>query len=49
MTSIFVGGALGSLVASPLYEHFGWNLSAASVALLPTLALVMFLGRKANA
>lgn len=49
MTSIFVGGALGSLVASPLYEHFGWNLSAASVALLPTLALVMFLGRKADA
>ncbi|MEX3776624.1 MFS transporter [Pseudomonas sp. MYb118] len=49
MTSIFVGGALGSLVASPLYEHFGWHLSAVAVALLPTLALVMFLGRKAHA
>lgn len=49
MTSIFVGGALGSLVASPLYEHFGWSLSAMSVALLPALALTMFLGRKANA
>ncbi|WP_033060822.1 MFS transporter [Pseudomonas mandelii] len=49
MTSIFVGGALGSLVASPLYEHFGWSLSAVSVALLPALALTMFLGRKANA
>ncbi|WP_460124277.1 MFS transporter [Pseudomonas sp. S2_C03] len=49
MTSIFVGGALGSLVASPLYEHFGWHLSALAVASLPLLALVMFLGRKANA
>lgn len=49
MTSIFVGGALGSLVASPLYEHFGWNLSAVAVALLPTLALVMFLSHKADA
>lgn len=49
MTSIFVGGALGSLVASPLYEHFGWQLSAVSVALLPALALAMFLGHKANA
>ena len=49
MTSIFVGGALGSLVASPLYEHVGWQLSAMAVALLPALALVMFLGRKADA
>jgi len=49
MTSIFVGGALGSLVASPLYEHFGWQLSALAVASLPLLALVMFLVRKANA
>jgi predicted MFS family arabinose efflux permease len=49
MTSIFVGGALGSLVASPLYEQFGWHLSAVTVALLPALALAMFLGRKANA
>jgi predicted MFS family arabinose efflux permease len=48
MTSIFVGGALGSLVASPLYEHFGWNLSAVAVALLPALALGLFLSRKAD-
>ncbi|QXI18221.1 MFS transporter [Pseudomonas hamedanensis] len=48
MTSIFVGGALGSLIASPLYEHFGWNLSAVLVAVLPALALALFLGRKAD-
>ena len=48
MTSIFVGGALGSLIASPLYEHFGWNLSAVAVAVLPALALALFLGRKAE-
>jgi len=46
MTSIFVGGALGSLVASPLYEHFGWSLSAMLVAAVPGLALVMFLTRQ---
>lgn len=49
MTSIFVGGALGSLVASPLYEHFGWSLSALTVALLPALALALFLARRADA
>ncbi|MCW8277252.1 MFS transporter [Pseudomonas sp. PCH199] len=49
MTSIFVGGALGSLVASPLYEHFGWSFSAASIALIPSLALVVFLIRKYRA
>jgi cyanate permease len=48
MTSIFVGGALGSLVASPLYEHFGWSLSAVAIALLPALALVIFMSRKAD-
>ncbi|WP_092254626.1 MFS transporter [Pseudomonas sp. NFACC13-1] len=48
MTSIFVGGALGSLVASPLYEHFGWSLSAMAIALLPSLALVIFMSRKAD-
>ncbi|MBT2339848.1 MULTISPECIES: MFS transporter [Pseudomonas] len=46
MTSIFVGGALGSLVASPLYEHFGWSRSALFVAVIPALALVLFLVRK---
>jgi predicted MFS family arabinose efflux permease len=48
MTSIFVGGAAGSLLASPLYEQFGWNLSAVAVALLPALALALFLSRKAD-
>mgnify|MGYP003407796404 FL=1 len=48
MTSIFVGGAVGSLVASPLYEHFGWHLSAVAVALLPALALGLFLSRRAD-
>ncbi|WP_248732771.1 MFS transporter [Pseudomonas sp. MWU13-2517] len=46
MTSIFVGGALGSLVASPLYEWGGWSLSAVSIATVPGLALVLFLMRQ---
>ena len=45
MTSIFVGGALGSLVASPLYEQVGWSLSATSIAAVPGLALLLFLIR----
>ncbi|AZD80276.1 MFS transporter [Pseudomonas chlororaphis] len=45
MTSIFVGGALGSLVASPLYEQVGWSLSATSIAAVPGLALLLFLLR----
>ncbi|WP_263263468.1 MFS transporter [Pseudomonas sp. RIT-PI-S] len=50
MTSLFVGGALGSLLASPLYEHFGWATSASLAALLPGLALALYLlrsGRRA--
>ena len=46
MTSIFVGGALGSLVASPLYELVGWSLSATLIAAVPGVALVMFLSRQ---
>ena len=49
MTSIFVGGALGSLVASPLYEQFGWTVSALAVAVIPALALVLFLARGVRA
>ncbi|AKK00550.1 MFS transporter [Pseudomonas chlororaphis] len=49
MTSIFVGGALGSLVASPLYEQFGWTVSALAVAVIPALALVLFLARGVHA
>lgn len=46
MTSIFIGGALGSLVASPLYEQLGWSLSAASMVSVPGLALVLFVVRR---
>ncbi|CDF81669.1 Uncharacterized MFS-type transporter ydeR [Pseudomonas knackmussii B13] len=43
MTSIFVGGAMGSAIASPLYEHFGWTGVALLGAGLPGLALLLFL------
>lgn len=43
MTSIFIGGAFGSAVASPLYEHFGWTAVAILGAALPGLALLLFL------
>ncbi|CAM4029070.1 putative MFS-type transporter YdeR [Pseudomonas reidholzensis] len=43
MTSIFLGGAAGSAVASPLYAQFGWHGVAMVGAGLPVLALVMFL------
>ncbi|MDF3936842.1 MFS transporter, partial [Pseudomonas citronellolis] len=45
MTSIFVGGAFGSAVASPLFERFGWPGVALLGAALPGLALLAFLLR----
>jgi predicted MFS family arabinose efflux permease len=43
MTSIFVGGALGSMIASPLYEQLGWASAIGAAALIPALALLSFL------
>ncbi|MBB3102219.1 MFS transporter [Azomonas macrocytogenes] len=42
MTSIFVGGAIGSSVASMLYEHTGWVGIVAIGSALPMLALLIF-------
>lgn len=46
MTSIFVGGAIGSALASPVYERFGWLGTALLAAGLPLLALLVFLGKE---
>lgn len=50
MTSIFVGGAVGSALASSLYEHNGWQGVVWVGAGLPLVALIVFLvsgrGRK---
>ncbi len=43
VTSVFVGGALGSLIASPLYARFGWTGVVCAGSALPLLALVRFL------
>ena len=43
MTSIFVGGAFGSALASPLYEHGGWPLVAAVATAFPIIALAHYL------
>jgi len=42
MTSIFVGGALGSLIASPLYESGGWSSVAIVAAIMPLISLIAF-------
>lgn len=42
MTSIFVGGAIGSAMASALYEHDGWKGVIAFGAGLPLVALAVF-------
>lgn len=42
MTSIFVGGAIGSAFASALYEHGGWTWIAIVGALFPLAALARF-------
>jgi predicted MFS family arabinose efflux permease len=43
MTSIFIGGALGSSLASTLYEHGGWTLTAIVASVFPLLALLHYL------
>lgn len=43
MTSIFVGGAFGSALASPLYEHGGWPLVAGAATAFPLIALAHYL------
>ncbi|KJU77734.1 MFS transporter [Pseudomonas sp. MDMC216] len=46
MTSIFAGGAIGSALASPIYERFGWSGTALLAAGLPLLALLAFIGKE---
>lgn len=43
MTSIFIGGAFGSSLASPLYEHGGWPLVAVVATAFPLIALVHYI------
>jgi predicted MFS family arabinose efflux permease len=43
MTSIFIGGSVGSSIASLLYEHGGWTWVALTCTLFPGLALLHFL------
>jgi predicted MFS family arabinose efflux permease len=43
MTSIFIGGAIGSVVASALYDHGGWVWIVIVGSAFPVLALVGFL------
>lgn len=46
MTSIFIGGAIGSALASPIYEQFGWQGAALLGAALPLLGLLLFVSRE---
>lgn len=43
MTSIFIGGAMGSALASPLYEALGWSGVVMLGGALPAVALVILL------
>lgn len=43
MTSIFIGGAFGSSVASAVYEHGGWLWIVIVGSVFPLLALLRFL------
>lgn len=42
MASIFIGGATGSALASPLYDRFGWTGIAVAAGIIPLLALLAF-------
>ncbi|WP_445380263.1 MFS transporter [Pseudomonas syringae] len=43
MTSIFIGGAIGSAVASPLFDHGGWTWVLTAGTALPLIALLALL------
>lgn len=43
MTSIFIGGATGSAIASSLYDHGGWLWIAVVASVFPFFALLRFL------
>jgi MFS family permease len=43
MTSIFIGGAFGSSVASAVYEHGGWLWIVVVGSAFPLVALLRFL------
>ncbi|RMW10586.1 Major facilitator family transporter [Pseudomonas syringae pv. tagetis] len=43
MTSIFIGGAIGSAVASPLFDHGGWTWVLIAGTALPLTALLALL------
>lgn len=43
MTSIFIGGAIGSSVASVLFDHGGWVWISVVGTALPLIALLVFL------
>ena len=42
VTSVFVGGAAGSLIASPLYAAGGWTAVLVAGSAFPLVALVRF-------
>jgi predicted MFS family arabinose efflux permease len=46
MTSIFIGGAAGSAIASVLYEHGGWAWIRVAGSVFPLLALAGFLQQR---
>ena len=43
VTSIFIGGGIGSAIASPLYDHGGWRWIVIAGCAFPLLALLGFL------
>ncbi len=49
MTSIFIGGAFGSAIASSVYEHGGWLGVMLVGSAFPLIALVRFLGASRRA
>jgi predicted MFS family arabinose efflux permease len=48
MTSIFIGGAIGSVVASALYDHGGWTWIVIAGSAFPLIALLAFLKNPAR-
>jgi predicted MFS family arabinose efflux permease len=48
MTSIFIGGAIGSAIASVLFDHGGWLWIVIAGSAFPLVALLAFLKHTAT-
>ncbi len=46
MTTMFIGGSIGSWVAAHAYDRWGWGGACAAAAAFPAIGLLAWLGAR---